>query len=64
MNKPIGKAKRDIVAGETIEVTFNPLGGFESEAIEFYNMSAEEKNDLLFDIVNNFFKAPGQTLKG
>jgi hypothetical protein len=33
MGKPIGKAKRDIKAGETIEITFNPLTGFESVPI-------------------------------
>jgi hypothetical protein len=64
MEKPIGKAKRDIKAGETIKIVFDPLNGFQSDAIEFYNMSTEENNDLLFEIVNNFFKNPNQTLKG
>lgn len=62
MNKSIGKAKRDIKAGEKIEIQYSPREGFQSDAIEFYNMSTKEKNDLLFEIVNNFFKTPTQTL--
>lgn len=54
MNKPIGKAKRDIKAGETIKITFN--GGanpIESEDVEF-NEGGEAWMKRMFGVSDSY----------